>query len=141
MAVVVFDPQAFLEAYPRFAPGGKPLLTNAQLEQAFEVACLLLDNSDASPVPYDPDRGIMIRRTLLWLIVCHLATLALWPVGQSGPMSSATEGSVSVSFSLPQNTGKAFWNSTPCGQTFWQALQPYVVGGRYFGVRHYHPWG
>lgn len=141
MAVVVFDPQAFLEAYPKFAPGGKPLLTDAQLQQAFEVACLLLDNTDASPVPYDPDRGIMIRRTLLWLIVCHLATLALWPLGQSGPVASATEGSVSTSFTVPQNTGKAFWNSTPCGQTFWQALQPYVVGGRYFGVRHYHPWG
>ncbi|WP_288229562.1 DUF4054 domain-containing protein [uncultured Desulfovibrio sp.] len=141
MAVVVFDPQVFLEAYPQFAPGGVPLLTDAQLRQAFEVACLLLDNSDASPVPYDSEKGILIRKTLLWLIVCHLATLALWPVGQSGPMSNATEGSVSVGFSLPQTTGKAFWNQTPCGQTFWQAVQPYVVGGRYYAVSHYHPWG
>ena len=141
MAVVVFDPEAFLAAYPRFAPGGATLLKDSQLRQAFDVACLLLDNTDASPVPYDPERGILIRQTLLWLIVCHLATLALWPMGQSGPVSSATEGSVSTSFSLPQNTGRAFWSQTPCGQTFWQAVQPYVVGGRYFGVRHYHPWG
>lgn len=143
MAVVVFDPQAFLEAYPRFRnpQTGEPLLTDAQLQQAFDVACLLLDNTDASLVPYDPDKDIMIRKTLLYLLVCHLATLALWPVGQSGPMSNATEGSVSVGFSLPQSTGKAFYNQTPCGQTFWQAMQPYVAGGRYYAAKHYHPWG
>lgn len=141
MAVVVFDSQDFLEAYPQFAPNGRQLLTDAQLRQAFDVACLMLDNSDGSPVPYDPDREIMIRRTLLWLIVCHLATMALWPAGQAGAMSSATEGSVSVSFSAPASQGKAFWNQTPCGQTYWQAIQKYLAGGRYYAVRHYHPWG
>lgn len=141
MAVVVFDPQAFLEAYPRFAPGGNPLLTDAQLRQAFDTACLLLNNTDASPVPYDPDKGILIRQTLLWLIVCHLAESALWPAGQSGPVSSAAEGSVSVSFRLPPDTGKTFWNQTPCGRIFQQAVRPYLVGGRYCAVRHYHPWG
>lgn len=138
MAVVVFDPVAFREAYPRFS---SELISDAQLEQAFDLACLLLDNTDASPVPYDPEQGILIRRTLLWLLVCHIATMALWPSGQSGPLSSATEGSVSVSFSLPQNIGRAYYSQTPCGQTFWQAVQPYVVGGRYYVVRHYHPWG
>ena len=129
MSVVVFDPQEFLEVYPRFVDPktGQPLLTDAQLRQAFDVACLLLDNT--------------IRKTLLHLLVCHLATLALWPVGQSGPVSSATEGSVSASFSVPTATGKAFYNQTPCGQAFWQAVQPYVTGGRYYAVRRYHPWG
>lgn len=141
MAVVVFVPGAFLEAYPQFAPNGKPLLSDAQLRQAFEVACLLLNNTDSSPVPYDPEHEIMIRRTFLWLIVCHLCSLALWQPGQSGPLASATEGSVSVSFSLPQVTGKEYWNMTPCGQTYWQAIRPYVLGGRYYGMRKYHPWG
>ena len=138
MAVVVFDPAAFREAYPQFTAA---LLTDAQLQQAFDVACLLLDNTDGSPVPYDPENGVMIRKTLLYLLVCHMATMALWPVGQSGPMSNATEGSVSVGFSLPQNTGKAFYNQTPCGQAFWQAVQPYAAGGRYYAAKHYHPWG
>lgn len=138
MAVVVFDPAAFREAYPRFTA---ELLTDAQLQQAFDMACLLLDNTDGSPVPYDPEHGVMARQTLLWLLVCHLATMALWPTGQSGPTASATEGSVSVSFSIPQNAGKAFYNQTPCGQSFWQAMQPWAVGGRYYAVRHYHPWG
>lgn len=141
--VVVFDPREFVEAYPRFTDpaSGEPLLTDAQLQQAFDVACLLLDNTDASPVPCDPESGVMVRKTLLYLLVCHLATLALWPVGQSGPVSSATEGSVSASFSVPTATGKAFYNQTPCGQAFRQAVQPYVSGGRYYAVRHHHPWG
>lgn len=143
MAVVVFDPAEFLAAYPKFTNPvtGAPFLTDAQLRQAFDVACLLLDNTNSSPVPYDPDHGVMIRKTLLYLLVCHLGTLALWPLGQSGPTSSATEGSVSVSFSVPTTTGKAFYNQTPCGQTFWLAVSPYVAGGRYYAARHYHPWG
>ena len=143
MAVVVFDPQEVREAYPRFfdPKTGQPLLTDAQLRQAFDVACLLLDNTNSSPVPYDPAHGIMIRKTLLYLLVCHLATLALWPMGQAGPVASATEGTVSISFSVPQDTGKAFYAQTPCGQTFWQAIQPYAVGGRYYAARYWHPWG
>lgn len=143
MAVVVFDPQEFLEAYPQFKKGEVQLLTDAQLQQAFDVACLILDNTDAAAVPYDPDKGIMVRKTLLYLLVCHMATLALWPLGQSGPMASATEGSVSTSFSLPTTTGKAFWNQTPCGQAFWQAIQSQglVTGGRYYAKKYTHPWG
>ncbi len=138
MAVVEFDPAAFREAYPRFT---EALLSDAQLRQAFERACLLVDNSDGSPVPYDPEHGVVIRRTLLWLLVCHVATMALWPAGQSGPAASATEGSVSVSFSVPQNAGPGFYSQTPCGQAFWRAIQPYAVGGRYYAVRHWRPWG
>lgn len=131
MAVVVFDPQEFREAYPRFfdPKTGQPLLTDAQLRQAFDVACLLLDNTNSSPVPYDPAHGIMIRKTLLYLLVCHLATLALWPMGQAGPVASATEGTVSISFSVPQDTGKAFYAQTPCGQTF-LAGHPALCRGR-----------
>ena len=141
MAVVEFAPSEFLEAYPQFAPNGKQLLLDGQLRQAFDVACLLLNNSDRSPVPYYPEKGIMIRRTFLWLIVCHLCTLALWQPGQSGPLASATEGSVSVSFSIPNVTGKEYWSQTPCGSTYWQAIRPYALGGRYYGMKNYHPWG
>ena len=62
-------------------------------------------------------------------------------MGQAGPVASATEGTVSISFSMPTATGKAFYNQTPCGQTFWQAIQPYAVGGRYYAARYWHPWG
>lgn len=138
MAIVVFDPAHFREAYPRFT---EDLLTDAQLQQAFDVACLMLDNTGQSRIPYDPEKGILIRQTLLYLLVCHLATLALWGPGQAGPMSNAAQGSVSVGFSVPQYTNGQYFSQTPCGQTLWQALQPYLVGGRYYAARHYHPWG
>lgn len=143
MAVVVWDEAVFLEAYPQFLkPDGETaLLTSAQFQQVFDVACLLLDNTENSRVPYDPDKGIMIRRTLLFLLVCHLATLALWPLGQSGPLTTATEGSVSTGFQIPTGTGKAFYNQTPCGQAYWQALQGYLAGGRYYAKHYWHPWG
>lgn len=141
MAVVTFDPLVFLERYPRFSQNGVPLLTDAQLQEAFDVACLMVDNTDASPVPYDPERNVNTRATLLNLLVCHLASLALWPAGQSGPAQSVTEGSVSVSFALPQTMGQAYFSQTTCGQTFWQLARSFLVGGRYFAVRDYHPWG
>lgn len=137
MAVVVFDPAYFVEQYPQF----KGVLTDAQLQQAFDVACLMLDNTNQSPIPYDPEKGVVIRCTLLNLLVCHLATRALWQSGQAGTVSTATEGSVSVGFSLPTKTDGEYFKSTPCGQTFWQAVRPYLSGGRYYAIRHYHPWG
>ena len=138
MAIVVFDPARFREVYPRFT---EDLLTDAQLQQAFDVACLMLDNTGQSRIPYDPDKQILVRQTLLYLFVCHLATLALWGPGQAGPMSNATQGSVSVGFSVPQYLNGQYFAQTPCGQTLWQALQPYLVGGRYYAAKHYHPWG
>lgn len=137
MAIVVFDPAEWLEAYPQF----KGQLTDAQLAQAFGVACLMLDNTDASPVPYDPAKGIETRKILLWLLMCHLVTLALRPVNQSGPMTSATEGSVSVGFQVPAVQNGRYFTQTPCGDTYWQAIRKWLVGGRYYDTRHYHPWG
>lgn len=138
MAVVVFNPEQFRAMYPRFT---QDVITDAELRQAFDVACLILDNTNASPVPYDPDKDVFVRRTLLYLLVCHLATMALWPVGQSGPMSNATQGSVSVGFSIPSRLNGQYFQHTPCGQTFWQAIQRYLAGGRYFPARYHHPWG
>lgn len=138
MAVVDFVPADFRELYPQFT---ESLITDGQLTQAFNVACLLLDNSDSSPVPYDPATGVLVRQTLLNLLVCHLATLALWPLGQSGPVSSSAEGSVSVSFGLPTRPDGAYFRQTPCGQAYWQVIQAYIQGGRYYPSNHYHPWG
>ena len=140
MAVVIFDPAEFLTKYPQF----KDKVTDAQLEQAFDVACLLLDNTDSSLVPYDPDKGIKDRKTLLYMLVCHLVTLGLRGAeGQAGPVASASEGSVSVSFAVPTITGKiADWYiQTPCGQAYWNAIARYRLGGHYVAGCKYHPWG
>lgn len=138
MAVVTFDATEFTGMYPRFSG----VLTDSQLKQAFNVACLLLDNTNASVVPYDPDNGVTDRKTLLYLLTCHIATVAVWGEdGQSGPTSAASEGSVSVSFAVPDATNASWFRLTPCGGMYWQATRKYVVGGRYRAMRYVHPFG
>lgn len=137
MAVVAFDSQAWLEVYPEF----KGKITDAQLQFCFDLACQILDNTDASPVPYDPDKGIETRRILLWLLVCHIAALALRPVGQAGTLTSATQGSVSTGFQLPNFLNGQYFNQTPCGQSYWQTVKKFIIGGRYYDIKKFHPWG
>lgn len=137
MAVVQFDAAAFLEIYPQFS--GQ--LTTAQLEWCFQQACLLMDNTDNSPIPYDPENGVETRKILLWYLVCHLATLMLRPINQSGPVSNATEGSVSVGFAVPQNRPGEWYKQTACGDAYWQYMQRYAIGGKYYAKYNFHPWG
>ena len=137
MAIVTFDSDEFLSIYPRFSG----VLTPAQLQNAFDVACLVLDNTESSVVPYDPTNGINDRKTLLYALTCHIASMALWGNGQAGPASGATEGSVSVSFAVPDVTNASWFKMTPCGQLFWLATRKFVVGGRYYPRRYVHPWG
>lgn len=137
--VVTFNAAEFRLKFPKFTTA---IISDDELQNAFDIACLIVDNTDASPIPYDPDKGIMTRKTLLYLLVCHLATMALWPLGQNGPIASASQGSVSTSFSLPQSGISAAWfNQTPCGQTFWQISAPFRMGLISGKTRHFHPWG
>lgn len=137
MAVVEFVAEDWLEVYPQF----KGLLSEAQLNYAFQIACMIIDNTDESPIPYDPENGVEIRKILLWLLVCHLAALALRPINQSGPTTSATEGSVSVSFQIPTIVNGSYFAQTPCGETFWQLMRRFMSGGRYYDMKKFHPWG
>ena len=138
MAVVVFDADEFRAAYPQFSK-----LSDEQLGAAFDTACLVLDNSESSPVPYDPDKGVKDRKTLLYMLVCHLATLALRGTGAVGVLTSASEGSVSTGFTLPPKLNDAGWYAqTQCGLAYWQAVRGYIVGGRYFAYSDckQRPW-
>ncbi|HDH1787191.1 TPA: DUF4054 domain-containing protein [Klebsiella quasipneumoniae subsp. similipneumoniae] len=137
MAIVAFDSAEFLGIYPRFAG----VLTPVQLENAFDTACLMLDNSNGSIVPYDPNNGIKERKTLLYALTCHLCEMALRVAGQAGPMTGASEGSVSASFAAPDVTNASWFKQTTCGSIYWQGTRKYVIGGRYIAQRHYHPWG
>ena len=135
--VVPWDEDAFLSRFPQF----QDKLTDGQLEQAWELACLVLRNDSKSMVPYDPERGIFTRRSLLFLLMCHMCTLALRPFDQAGPVTSASEGSVSAGFSVPTRPDSTYFCQTPCGATYWQLIQQYAKGGYYFAVEDYHPWG
>ena len=140
MAIVTFSPDDFRQDFPQFA--NPEMFSDKMLLRAFNAAETLLDNTEASPVPYDPHKNILIRETLLHYLTCHLLTLAGWAAnGQSGPMTNVSEGSVSVGFATAQATGKNYYLQTPCGQTFWQMSLPYRMGGRYYAAPQHHPWG
>lgn len=116
MAVVVFDPAAFKVAYPAFAS-----VPDEQLQNYFDLATMYLSNTDCSIV-----QDINKRQTLLWLLTAHIAFLsgALNPTGVPGlvgRVSSATEGSVSVSTEFPVSPNGAWFMQTQWGAMFWQA--------------------
>lgn len=129
--VVVFDVEKFRGFYPEFEP-----MTDAQLEGLFDRACLCLDNTPASIV-----RDLKKRETLLFMLVCHLATLSMrggaGGGGAVGAVASATEGSVSVSFApmTGYNAQSQWYAQTPCGAAYWQAVKPYIYGGRTYVQR------
>lgn len=137
-AVVVFEPELFRAEHPKFT---EALVSDAQLFGFFKTACEYIDNTETSSIPYDPDKGVFTRERMLYLVVCHLATLSLWPLGAGGPMSNASEGSVSVGYSTMSWTSGQFWNQTPCGQEVWLLIQRLCAGGRYYAAKTFHPWG
>lgn len=126
MAVVAFDPNEFRAANPQFVE-----YMDEQLQFAFDVACLVVDNSGRSKVPYSPPK-VTARKTILYLLVCHLCELNIRGGGTVGTMTSASEGSVSASFAAPTNPNAQWFNQTQCGATAWQLLMPYLLGGRLY---------
>lgn len=120
MAVVVFDVADFRSRYPEFEK-----VTDGQLENNFSIATLLLDNTDNSMV-----QDITERTTLLYLLVAHVSALGLRGMGNIGIQSSAHEGSVSTSFSVPMNWN--WYQQTQYGWLYWRLTLKYRIGGRYF---------
>ena len=68
------------------------------------------------------------------LYLDHILTLKERGVSV-GQVASASEGSVSVSYSVPNLAGAEYFGQTQCGLAFWQAVKPYLLGGRYY-ARH-----
>lgn len=149
MAVAVFDYDAWAALFPELAAGG---VTEPIATMYFGIAGLLFDNSDCSQIA-DP----VVRLSMLNYVVAHLASLGGYPLaaGASAPaptgivgrISSATEGSVSISSELgATSNSQAFWVQTQYGATFWQLTRGlrtmrYVAAPpRNFGPRGF-PWG
>lgn len=134
MAVVVFDPALFRQQRPQFADKAK--YSDVFLQNCFDEAALICSNTESSIVPYNPDKGINNRQILLYLLTCHIATLAT--SGQVGSITSATEGSVSASFYVEQKKGAAWFTQTQCGYMYWQMVQKYKLGGIFINGRKNH---
>lgn len=124
MAAVVFDPDLFRELYPMFSD-----VSDSLLEALFVQACMYLDNTDASLVT-----DLKEREQLLMLLVAHLCALrgygdsggASGGGGLVGRITSASEGSVSVSVDSSGSNDSSWWYlQTPWGADYWQLTSPY----------------
>jgi len=144
MSTVVFDYEEFLISFPHIAQAvteGKlnETVITTQYEQ---VASWLGDSDENSPYPYNPEKNILCRKTVLYLATCHWLTLDLWGNGQGGRIASASQGSVSTSFDLfkPNSENGQWWAQTPCGQKYWKITAPYRLGGKLYVHKEAHPW-
>lgn len=116
MAVVVFDAAEFRAMYPSFATSVDLFLSNC-----FARATRLLNNTESSVVS-----DAVVRKSLLYLATAHIGTLESRGVSVVGQMTSASQGSVSSSFSDASSSGtKAYWAQTQYGMEFWEAVLPY----------------
>ena len=138
-ASVTFVPTTFREVFPQFT---EDIFTDAQLVNTFKMGTTIIDNSPNAIIPYDPAKGVYDREMVLNALICHLLTMTQRArEGQAGPVASASEGSVSVSFAVPSVDDKSYYIQTPCGQLFLQLVAKYVVGGLYVSPDdNFHPW-
>lgn len=126
--VVTFDATAFKAAFPAFAS-----VPDGILVMNFTFATQLLENSCCSAVKDAPTRA-----SLYQLVVAHITSLLNGqngqpPQGVVGRVSSAAEGSVSVSTEmLAQSESASWWQQTPFGAMYWRMTAQYRTA-RYFG--------
>lgn len=116
--IVTFDYAEFIEVYSDFSK-----MPEAQLQNYFDIATGILSNRIGVVVC---DKNKLKR--MLYLLTAHIAFLFSRGAGTIGAMSSATEGSVSVGFAVPQNLNNAWFNQSQYGQLFWQLAKPYITG-------------
>lgn len=121
MAIATFDYATWSIRYPELAPN----VSAALAELYFIEAGIYLDNSEASPII-----DVALRRVMLNALVAHIASLnGMGPGGASGlvgRVSSATEGSVSVSVADYHTPGSAAWYAqTAYGAAYWAMTAPY----------------
>jgi len=139
--IAVWDETAFLTAYPNFTG-----IASGTLQAQFDVATIYLRNDGTSPVP-----TVALQTTLMFMLTAHLLQVSFGPNGDGartgsagapglvGRVSSASEGSVSVSTEYPSEPNSAWFLQTPYGASFWQATAAfrrarYLPGPTRFGT-------
>jgi hypothetical protein len=117
MAVVVFDFATWALVYPQLAAQG-PVVAG----EWFKGAEVILNNTDVSWVQAIPERTFLLN-----LLTAHIGTL--FQAGASGGLvgriSSATQGSVTVSSDYAAPEAASWFLQTPYGALYWQATAQY----------------
>lgn len=118
MAVVIFNPLLFKRRYQEFNS-----VDNGLLEMYFAEATLYLNNTDSSRVS-----DVNQRAMLLNMLTAHIAVMngtganEQGASGLVGRVSSASEGSVSVSTDFgPTTNSQAWYSQTTYGAQYWAA--------------------
>lgn len=131
MAIVVLDIPKFRAMFPEFSN-----VTDAQLPYLFDQATDYLNNSECSLV-----EDAVKRERLLYLLMAHLAYMRYGDAngnggtGLVGRLSSATEGSASVSSEAGQVEFRYMWyTQSPYGMDYWQATKVYRMANYYHGT-------
>ena len=116
--VVEFNVNKFRSLYPTLRA------TADQLNWYFIEAAMLLNNTSKSCV-----KSLAEREVLLFLLVAHFAVLQQRVEGDNevvGRISSASQGSVSVSLDNGQTTLSDKWyQQTPYGSKYWALTAKY----------------
>ena len=130
MGVVTLDIPNFRAMYPEFSN-----ITDVQLPFLFSQATDYLNNTEFSLID-----DVVKRERLLYLMMAHLAYLRFGNnkgnggSGLVGRISSASEGSVSVSTDLGQVEFRYSWYAqSPYGLDFWEATKVYRMANYYPG--------
>lgn len=128
-AIATFDWTVFSTRYPEFAYIGEPLAT-----AYWEEATLYHDNTGVGPVG-----DATAQRLYLNMLTAHIAMMnsgleGQGPSGLVGRVSSATEGSVSVSVENNYPPGTVQWyQTTRYGSAYYAAVSKYrralYIGG------------
>lgn len=146
MAKVCLDLAEFHHQYPEvelksIAPG--------VIDASWQVAVSIVGDDDSNSfAPFNPKKNEYERQTLLYLALAHLLKLRLNTIsgansGLTGRITSASEGSVSVTveaFKADSLTAQ-WWSQTEEGALYWLLTAKYRLGGRLVTVSESHPWG
>lgn len=120
MSVVVFDYALWATQFPQLAAS----VTEGQAQFYFDQAELYIDNTDCSIICDEKE-----RRILLYLLVAHLAQLAIRGAetgNVAGRITNATQGSVNVGFGMTAGNATAEWyGQTSFGNDVYAALAKY----------------
>jgi len=122
MAIYTFVPADFKTDFPEYST-----VTDTRLNLFFKFAEKIVNNSDASVVPYDPDATppITERKELLDLLVAHQCELLAKGAGAVGRTSSGSEGSVSFSLEMKSPETAAWYMQTQWGVMYWEMTTKY----------------
>jgi hypothetical protein len=147
--IVAFDYAAWVAMYPEFAA-----VTEPQANNFFAMACQQHSNNGSGPVCDATTQLYLLNLVTAFMAARYSPAVGGDPNGLVGRISSASEGSVSVSAENSYPPGSAqYWQQNRYGSDYWNATKAYrtmryranprpVVNGIYpTGPWGYNPWG